>query len=90
MAAEKTMSIDAAAARTYEVAEHLQRQGHWRASDCPEMAFAHIMGMWDQWSDDMSDEKKCRWLGWMQATIVAMTYPKANLLGMKMLNRDYL
>ncbi len=84
------MSIDAAAARTYEIAEHLHKLGQWRTSDCPEMSFEHLAHMWHQWSDDMSDGKKHRWLGWMQATIIAMTYPNANLLGMKMINRDYL
>lgn len=54
------------------------------------MSFEHLAHMWHQWSDDMSDGKKHRWLGWMQATIIAMTYPNANLLGMKMINRDYL
>ncbi len=80
------MNIDRAAKLTRNVA-YLQRN-NWRDTPCPEMTFAHIDSMWRRWSDNMSETKKCRWLGWMQATVVAMTYPFTNLETMKQINRD--
>ena len=80
------MDIDEAARLTYNVAT-LQRM-NWREPPCPEMSYDHIASMWVRWSDDMSDTKKCRWLGWMQATIVAMTFPFTSLETMKNINRQ--
>jgi hypothetical protein len=78
------MNYDDAARMTHNVA-YLQRN-NWRKAPCPEMTFDHLVSMMDRWSDDMSDTKKCRWLGWMQATVVAMTYPYTSLETMKAIN----
>lgn len=61
---------------------------NWQATTCPEMTLAHIEDMWTRWSDEMSPTKKCRWLGWMQATVVAMAYPHVTLELFKQVNMD--
>lgn len=82
------MNYDKAAILTRNVASLQQK--NWRDAPCPEMTFGHIEGMMDRWSDEMSATKKCRWLGWMQATVVAMTYPYTSLDTMKQINKDCL
>ena len=79
------MDYDKAARQTRNVA-YIQRK-NWRDPPCPEMSFEHIDDMMHRWSNEMSDTKKCRWLGWMQATVVAMTYPYTSLDTMKELNK---
>lgn len=80
------MNIDKAAELTLNVAR-LQKN-NWKEPPCPELSFDHMENMMSRWSDDMSDTKKCRWLGWMQATLVAMTYPYTDLEVMKMINKE--
>ena len=81
------MNIDKAARLTMNVA--ILQKNNWRDHSCKEMSFNHVEEMWKRWSDKMSDTKKCRWLGWMQATVVAMTYPYTSLETMKQINKDY-
>jgi len=83
------MNIDRAGQLTRNVA--FQQKNNWREAPCKEMTYEHIEDMWFRWSRDsksMSDTKKCRWLGWMQATIVAATYPYTDLEVMKNINKD--
>lgn len=80
------MDVDRAARLTRNVA--LLQKKNWRTPTCPEMSFEHIEGMMSRWSGDMSPGKKNRWLGWMQATVVAMTYPYTSLETMKRINKD--
>jgi hypothetical protein len=80
------MDYDRAAQLTRNVA-FMQRE-NWRHAPCPEMTFEHIESMFSRWSDEMSATKKCRWLGWMQATVVLMTYPFTSLETMKNINKD--
>lgn len=78
------MNVDKAAQLTFNVAR-LQKK-NWRDPPCRELSFDHIQSMIIRWSDDMSETKKCRWLGWMQATVVAMTHPYTSLETMKNIN----
>lgn len=81
------MDYDRALQLTFNIA-YLQR-GNWRRPPCPELSFEHIALMASRVDcEEMSDTKKCRWLGWMQATVVAMTYPYTSLETMKNLNRE--
>ena len=80
------MDINKAALLTWNVA-YLQ-MNNWREPPCHEMSFAHIESMWLRWPTLTSDTKKCRWLGWMQATIVAMTFPHVGLEVMKNINKE--
>lgn len=76
-----------AALKTTRNIAYLQRN-NWRDAPCTEMSFGHIEKMMDRInSEDMSDTKLCRWLGWMQATVVSMTYPYTSLETMKNINR---
>lgn len=80
------MNVDRAMLKTFELA--IINSKFWKESPCPQMSFGHIHSMVDRWSPDMSEDKKNRWLGWMQATVVAMTYPHSSLDDMKEINRE--
>lgn len=83
------MNILKAAQRTANVA-HLQRR-NWRDAVCPELSYDHIIEMNMEMQSGqtiMSDTKLCRWLGWMQATVVAQTYPYTDLSVMKLINKE--
>lgn len=61
---------------------------HWREHPCKEMSFEHVEDMMERIDhENMSDTKLCRWLGWMQATVVVMTYPHTTLETMKNINK---
>lgn len=64
---------------------------NWRIPACPELSYEHIQEMNDKIQDpesEMSDTKIGRWLGWMQAAVVAQTYPYTSLETMKNLNKE--
>lgn len=81
------MNVDGAAKETMELAERLAP--YWRKDHAPEMSLEHLRGMMDRWSPELSETKRCRWLGWMQATVVAMTAPHCTLEDMKQISKKY-
>jgi hypothetical protein len=54
--------------------------------ETPGLTFAHIEDMWARWPHGGSETKRCRWLGWMQASVVAMTDGRIGLDEMKAIN----
>lgn len=51
----------------------------------PDMSLAHLEDMVTRWPVDGSGSKQGRWLGWMQATVVAAC-PAETLEDMKQIN----
>jgi hypothetical protein len=80
------VNIEAAALRTLEIAR--ANAEAWRADATPDMSLAHLESMWARWPHEGSPTKRCRWLGWMQATVVAMAGPAVTLEDMKRVNLD--
>lgn len=78
------MDIDGAARATLELAR--KHADAWRDPPLPEMSLDHLEGMMKRWPHDGSATKQCRWLGWMQATVVAMAAPHVTLEDMKRIN----
>lgn len=54
----------------------------------PDMSLAHLEDMVTRWPEDGSGSKQGRWLGWMQATVVAAC-PAVTLEDMKQINRVF-
>lgn len=81
------MDILIAAQRTANVA-HLQKH-NWREAVYPEFSYARIISMNCQiQAGFVSDTKMYLWLGWMQATVVAQTYPYTDPEVMKLINQE--
>lgn len=78
------MNIEKAALKTLEIAQAAAEEGPLR--ETPGLTFAHIQDMWARWPHDGSPTKRCRWLGWMQAAVVAMTEGRVGLEEMKAIN----
>jgi hypothetical protein len=78
------MNIEAAALKTLELALEEAVKGPLR--ETPGLSLAHVEDMWARWPHDGSATKRCRWLGWMQATVVAMTEGRVGLEEMKAIN----
>lgn len=79
------MDIEAAARMTLELAREHARNGPLR--EIPGLSLDHVEDMMARWPVDGSPTKRCRWLGWMQASVVAMTEGRATLEDMKEINR---
>lgn len=79
------MNIDKAMLETIELMERHKDQ--WR-DDLHVKGFSidHMHSMKARWSDDMSDTKKCRWLGWMQAVVCVCLHPTVDLDTVKEIN----
>lgn len=83
------MDLDRAMRQTIMLAENSKTP--WVPKGVPELSFVHIADMRDRWErdiDKMSDTKKSRWLGWMQAAVVANLYPVVTLEDMKQINKS--
>jgi hypothetical protein len=80
------MNIEAAALKTLELALEEAVNGPLR--ETPGLSLAHVEDMWARWPHDGSATKRCRWLGWMQAAVVAMTDGRVGLEKMKAINLD--
>lgn len=78
------MNIEAAALKTLELA--LQEAVRGPLRETPGLSLAHVEDMWARWPHDGSATKRCRWLGWMQAAVVAMTDGRVGLDEMKAIN----
>ena len=78
------MNIEAAALKTLELA--LQEAVRGPLRETPGLSLAHVEDMWARWPHDGSATKRCRWLGWMQAAVVAMTDGRVGLEEMKAIN----
>jgi hypothetical protein len=78
------MNIEAAALKTLKLAHTHAAQG--RVREIPGLSLSHVEDMWARWPVDGSPTKRCRWLGWMQAAVVAMTEGRASLEEMKAIN----
>ncbi len=78
------MDIEKAALKTLEVARAAAAEGPLR--DLPGLSLAHVEDMWARWPHQGSATKRCRWLGWMQAAVVAMTEGRVGLEEMKAIN----
>lgn len=78
------MNIEAAALKTLELALEEAVKGPLR--ETPGLSLAHVEDMWARWPHDGSATKRCRWLGWMQAAVVAMTDGRVGLEEMKAIN----
>ena len=78
------MNIEAAALKTLEIARTAAAGGPLRAT--PGLSLAHVEDMWARWPHSGSATKRCRWLGWMQAAVVAMTEGRVGLEEMKAIN----
>lgn len=78
------MNIEAAALKTLELALEEAAKGPLR--ETPGLSLAHVEDMWARWPHDGSATKRCRWLGWMQAAVVAMTDGRVGLEEMKAIN----
>lgn len=79
------MDIDAAARMTLELAREQARTGPLK--EIPGLSLAHVEDMMARWPVDGSPTKRCRWLGWMQAAVVAMTEGRVGLDHMKAINK---
>lgn len=79
------MDIEAAARMTLDLAREHARKGPLR--EIPGLSLDHVEDMMARWPADGSPTKRCRWLGWMQASVVAMTEGRATLEDMKEINR---
>lgn len=57
-------------------------------SDEPELDYAHLRTMLGRAASDvtMPEDKLCRWLGWMQAAVVARCLGEVRLDAMKRIN----
>jgi hypothetical protein len=75
------MNIEAAALKTLELALEEANKGSLR--EIPGLNLTHVEDMWARWPHDGSPTKRCRWLGWMQAAVVAMTEGRVGLEDMK-------
>ena len=78
------MNIEAAALKTLEIARAEAARGPLR--ETPGLSLAHVEDMWARWPHQGSATKRCRWLGWMQAAVVAMTEGRVGLEEMKAIN----
>lgn len=78
------MNIEAAALKTLELVLQESTKGPLR--ETPGLTLAHVEDMWARWPHDGSPTKRCRWLGWMQAAVVAMTEGRIGLEQMKAIN----
>lgn len=78
------MNIEAAALKTLEIARAEAARGPLR--ETPGLSLAHVEDMWGRWPHQGSATKRCRWLGWMQAAVVAMTEGRVGLEEMKAIN----
>lgn len=78
------MNIEAAALKTLELALEEAVKGPLR--EIPGLSLKHVEDMWARWPHDGSATKRCRWLGWMQAAVVAMTEGRVGLEEMKAIN----
>jgi hypothetical protein len=78
------MNIEAAALKTLELA--LQEVAKGPLRETPGLTLAHVEDMWARWPHSGSSTKRCRWLGWMQAAVVAMTEGRVGLEEMKAIN----
>jgi hypothetical protein len=78
------MNIEAAALKTLKLAHTHAAQGPLR--EIPGLSLSHMEDMWARWPVDGSRTKRCRWLGWMQAAVVAMTDGRVGLEDMKVIN----
>ena len=78
------MDIEKAALRTLEVARAAAAEGPLR--ETPGLSLSHVEDMWARWPHTGSATKRCRWLGWMQAAVVAMTDGRVGLEEMKAIN----
>lgn len=76
--------FDRAEELTYGLA--LDHEDNWKDTAVPTCDFVHLKNMHKNWDFNMSDIKKCQWLGWMQGIIVAGTYPYTNLEMFKQIN----
>ena len=78
------MNIEAAALKTLEIARAEAARGPLR--ETAGLSLAHVEDMWARWPHQGSATKRCRWLGWMQAAVVAMTDGRVGLEAMKAIN----
>jgi hypothetical protein len=78
------MNIEAAALKTLEIARAEAARGPLR--ETPGLSLTHVEDMWARWPHQGSATKRCRWLGWMQAAVVAMTDGRVGLEEMKAIN----
>lgn len=78
------MNIEKAALRTLEIARAAAAEGPLR--ETPGLSLAHVEDMWARWPHQGSATKRCRWLGWLQAAVVAMTDGRVGLEEMKAIN----
>lgn len=81
------MDIDAAAAETLALAR--RHAADWKSSAATEMSLAHLEDMWGRWPWTGSATKRAHWLGWMQASVVAMCAPHVGLEDMKRINLNH-
>ncbi len=81
------MNMIAAAEATLELAR--EREMDMLSSDVPELDFPHLQEMFDKMkSGEMSEGKLGRWLGWMQAAVVAAQIG-ITLEDMKNINKQF-
>jgi hypothetical protein len=78
------MNIEKAALKTLEVARAAAAEGPLR--ETPGLSLSHVEDMWARWPHNGSPTKRCRWLGWLQAAVVAMTEGRVGLEEMKAIN----
>lgn len=76
------MDMKRAAQRTIALAKKIGDD--MRASD-PTLSMKHLEGMMDRWPEH-SEAKAGRWLGWLQASVVAGSSGRIGLEDMKMIN----
>lgn len=76
------MDMKRAAERTLELAR--RHEDKWAAPD-PSLDLDHLRGMLDRWPDH-SPAKAGRWLGWLQAAVVASLPDQVDLDDMKHIN----
>lgn len=67
----------------------MDHKDHWQDQGVPGFGYRHILDMNDRWSDSMSDTKKCRWLGWMQAVACVSLPGHFDLETMKQMNKRH-
>lgn len=81
------MDIESAARKTIDLArKHAYLAAAYKV---PGLTLSHIEDMWARWPIDGSETKRCRWLGWMQACVVAMTEGVVTLEDMKAINQAH-